>query len=81
MPGRRRRRRRRRPSSSTFHFKSLFLKNCLITFFLFWHGASLGRYQYCKIWIWLNHPKGHFKGQKGQIWSFFHLEAIFSKTV
>ena len=33
---------------------------------------------YCKIWIWLNHPKGHFKGQ---IWLPFYLEAIFSKTV
>ena len=29
--------------------------------FLFWHGASLGRYQ-CSVirWIWLNHFKCHF---------------------
>ena len=52
---------RRRPSSSTFHFKSLFLRNCLITFFLLWHGALLGRYQCTvQIWIWLNHAKGLF---------------------
>ena len=25
--------------------------------------------------------KVNFKGQKGQIWPIFHLEAIFSKTV
>ena len=48
---RRRRRRRRRPSSvvrrpsSTFQLKAWFLKNCLITFFLFWHVASFGWYQ------------------------------------
>ena len=54
---------RRRPSS-TLQLKAWFLKNCLITFFLFWHVhvASLGWYQcIVKIWIWLNHPKGHFK--------------------
>ena len=34
-------RRRRRPSS-TFQLKAWFLKNCLITFFLFWYVASLG---------------------------------------
>ena len=34
----------RRLSSSTFHLKYQFLKNCLITFFLFWCIASLGRY-------------------------------------
>ena len=57
-----RRRRRRRPSSSTFQLKAWFLKNCLITFFLFWHVASLGWYQcIVKIGIWLNHPKGHFE--------------------
>ena len=52
----------RRPSS-TFHLKSSFLRNCLITFFLLWHVhvALLGRYQ-CTVqmWIWLNHPKGPF---------------------
>ena len=32
-------------SSSTFHSKSLFLRNCLITVFLLWYGALLGRYQ------------------------------------
>ena len=48
--------------SSTFQLKAWFLKNCLITFFLFWHVASLGWYQcIVKIWIWLNHPKGHFE--------------------
>ena len=52
---------RRRPSS-TFQLKAWFLQNCLITFFLFWHVASLGWYQcIVKIWIWLNHPKGHFE--------------------
>ena len=30
--------------SSTFHLNGWFLKNGLINFFLFWHGASLGRY-------------------------------------
>ena len=30
--------------SSTFHLNGWFLKNGLITFFHFWHGASLGRY-------------------------------------
>ena len=52
---------RRRPSSSTFHLRSLFLRNCLITFFLLWHRALLRRYQ-CTVHmcIWLNHPKGQF---------------------
>ena len=46
--------------SSTFHLRYYFLKNGLITFF--WCTASLGRYPCTvKIWIWLNHPKGHFK--------------------
>ena len=50
----------RRPSS-TFHLKSLFLRNCLITFFLLWHGALIVRYQCTvKMWILLNHPKGQF---------------------
>ena len=35
-----------------------------------------------KIWIWLNHHKGHSKRSEGQIWLLsFYLEAIFSKTV
>ena len=35
-----------------------------------------------KIWIWLNHHKGHCKRSEGQIWLLsFYLEAIFSKTV
>ena len=69
-------------SSSTFDLKFLFLRNCLITLFLLWHGALLGKYQ-CTVkcgfgWIIL---KVNFKGQKGQILSIFHLAAIFSKTV
>ena len=48
-------------SVSTFHLKAWLLKNSLITFFLFWHGTSLGRYQ-CTVmtWIWLNHFKYYY---------------------
>ena len=62
----------RRPSS-TFQLKAWFLKNCLITFFLFWHVASLRWYQcIVKIWIWLNHPKRSFwKVRKVKFGSFF----------
>ena len=36
-------------SSSTFHLKSLFLRNCLITFLLLWHGAFIRKVpMYCK---------------------------------
>ena len=74
----------RRPSS-TFQLKAWFLKNCLITFFLFWHVASLGWYQcIVKIWIWLNHSKGHFsrskRFDKGQIWLFLLLFANLLKS-
>ena len=34
------------------NLKSLFLRNCLITFFLLWHGALLGRYQ-CTVQMWM----------------------------
>ena len=73
-----------RPSSvrpsSTFQLKAWFLKNYLIIFFLFWHVASLGWYQ-CIVkygfgWIIL---KVILKGQKGQIWLLFYLEAISQK--
>ena len=48
-------------------------------FSFFWCTVSLGRYQYTvKILIWLNRPRGHFKGRKG--WIIVHFEAIFSKT-
>ena len=53
----------RHPSSlsSTFHLKSLFLRNCVITYFLLWYGALLRRYQCTvKMWIWFIHPKGQF---------------------
>ena len=55
---------RRRPSSSVVNFsiKSLISQKLFDNFFSFWHVASLGWYQcIVKIWIWLNHPKGHFK--------------------
>ena len=32
------------------------------------------------IWIWLNRPKGHFKGLKGRIWLIFHLGDNFLKN-
>ena len=44
------------PSSSTFHLKSLFIRNCLITFFLLCHGALLGTNVLYKFG-WLNEPK------------------------
>ena len=82
-----RRRRRRRPSSvvrrpsSTFQLKAWFLKNCLITFFLFWHVASLGWYQcIVKIWIWLNHPKGHFERSERSNLAPFLLGGNFLKN-
>ena len=45
----------------------------LITFFLFWYEASLGRYQFAvKIWIWLKHSKSFFiKVGKAKCSSFF----------
>ena len=81
---------RRRPSSSVvcrqLSLKILFSQerpNNFCSFF--WCTASLaclGRYPCTvKIWIRLNHPKGHLKSQKGQIWLLFYLAAIFSKTV
>ena len=73
---------RRRPSSSsTFQLKAWFLKNCLITFFLFWHVASLGWYQcIVKIWIWLNHPKGHFERSQRSNLAPFLLGGNFLKN-
>ena len=72
---------RRRPSSSTFQLKAWFLKNCLITFFLFWHVASLGWYQcIVKIWIWLNHPKGHFERSERSNLAPFLLGGNFLKN-
>ena len=71
---------RRRPSS-TFQLKAWFLKNCLITFFLFWHVASLGWYQcIVKIWIWLNHPKGHFERSERSNLAPFLLGGNFLKN-
>ena len=51
-----------RPSSVVnFSIKSL-ISQKLSDNFLFWHVASFGWYQcIVKIWIWLNHPKGHFE--------------------
>ena len=73
--------RRRRPSSSTFQFKSLFLRNCLITFFLLWHGALLGRYQCTvQIWIWLNHAKGLFQRSERSNLVHFPLRGNFLKN-
>ena len=73
-------RRRRRPSS-TFQLKAWFLKNCLITFFLFWYVASLGWYQcIVKIWIWLNHPKGHFERSERSNLAPFLLGGNFLKN-
>ena len=71
----------RRHLSSTFHLNGWFLKNGLITFFLFWHGASLGRY-WCtvKIWIWLNHPKCHFKRSERSNLAPFLLGGNFLKN-
>ena len=70
----------RRPSS-TFQLKAWFLKNCLITFFLLWHVASLGWYQcIVKIWIWLNHPKGHFKRSERSNLAPFLLGGNFLKN-
>ena len=72
--------RRRRPSS-TFQLKAWFLKNCQITFFLFWHVASLGWYQcIVKIWIWLNHPKGHFERSERSNLAPFLLGGNFLKN-
>ena len=71
---------RRRPSS-TFQLKAWFLKNCLITFFRFWHVASLGWYQcIVKIWIWLNHPKGHFERSERSNLAPFLLGGNFLKN-
>ena len=70
----------RRPSS-TFQLKAWFLKNCLIAFFLFWHVASLGWYQcIVKIWIWLNHPKGHFERSERSNLAPFLLGGNFLKN-
>ena len=67
--------------SSTFQLKAWFLKNCLITFFLFWHVASLGWYQcIVKIWIWLNHPKGHFERSERSNLALFLLGGNFLKN-
>ena len=72
---------RRLSSSSTFHLKYYFIKNGLITFFLFWCTASLGRYPCTvKIWIWLNHPKGHFKRSEWSNLAAFLLGGNFLKN-
>ena len=45
-----------------FSLKRLISQKPPDNFFLFWCTASLGRYPYTvKIWIWLNHSKGHSK--------------------
>ena len=74
----------RRPSVVNFSIKSLISQKLSDNFFsFFWHVASLGWYQcIVKIWIWLNHPKGHFeRSERSNLAPFFYLEAIFSKTV
>ena len=48
----------RRPSVVNFSIKSLISQKLSV----FWHVSSLGWYQcIVKIWIWLNHPKGHLE--------------------
>ena len=70
---------------STFNLKAWFCKNYLITFFHFWHGASLSIRMvpmHCKkYWFGWIVLKVIFKGWKGPIWLIFHLEAIFSKII
>ena len=54
----------RRPSVVNFSlFKNWISQKLPDNYFsIFWCIASLGRYPCTvKIWIWLNHPKGHFK--------------------
>ena len=66
-------------SSSVVNFslKILLSQKRHDNFVLFRCTASLGRYPCTvKIWMWLNHPNGIFKGHKGQIWLLFYLEAI-----
>ena len=49
--------------------------------FLFWHVASLGWYQcIVKIWIWLNHPKGHFERSERSNLAPFLLGGNFLKN-
>ena len=45
--------------------------------FLFWHVASSGWYPcIVKIWIWLNHPKGHFeRSERSNLAPFFSIYA------
>ena len=70
-----------RPSSSVRPSSTFQLKACLITFFLFWHVASLGWYQcIVKIWIWLNHPKGHFERSERSNLAPFLLGGNFLKN-
>ena len=74
-----------RPSSSSvinFSLKSLISQKLSgKTFFLFWHVASLWWYQcIVKIWIWLNHPKGHFKRSERSNLAPFLLGGNFLKN-
>ena len=65
----------------TFQLKAWFLNNCLITFFLFWYVASLGWYQcIVRIWIWLNHSKGHFERSERSNLAPFLLGGNFLKN-
>ena len=71
----------RRPSS-TFSIKSLISQKLSDNFFLFWHVASLGWYQcIVKIWIWLNHPKGHFEMSERSNLAPFLLGGKFSQKL
>ena len=71
-----------RLSVVNYSLKMLISRKRPANFFPFWYETSLCRYQCTvQIWIWLNHPKGHFKGRKVTIWPNFHFILIFSKTV
>ena len=72
---------RRRPSSVVnFSIKSLISQKLADNFF-FCHVASLGWYQcIVKIWIWLNHPKGHFERSERSNLAPFLLGGNFLKN-
>ena len=70
-----------RPSVVNFSIKSLISQKLSDNFFLFWHVASLGWYQcIVKIWIWLNHPKGHFERSERSNLAPFLLGGNFLKN-
>ena len=54
---------------SNFDIFCLFIQNQFSNFFLCWHEAFTGWWQWTvKRRIWLNYSKCHCQGQKGQVW-------------